>query len=46
LDWRVKKRWAIRVIQADYEQTRFLSGSPSQGNYRISVGLVYRFGIK
>jgi hypothetical protein len=46
LDWRVRKRWAIRIIQADYEQTRFYSGSPSQGNYRISVGLVYRFGIK
>ncbi len=46
LDWRVRKRWAIRFIQADYEQTRFVSGSPSQGNYRISVGLLYRFGIK
>jgi hypothetical protein len=46
VDWRVRKRWAIRFIQADYEQTRFLSGSPSQGNYRVSVGLLYRFGVK
>ncbi len=46
IDWRVRKRWAIRLIQADYEQTRFVSGAPSQGTYRVSVGLLYRFGVK
>jgi Outer membrane protein beta-barrel domain len=46
IDVRVRKRWAIRVIQADYEQTRFFSNFPSQGNYRVSVGLLYRFGVK
>jgi hypothetical protein len=46
LDWKVKQHWSIRLIQADYEQTRFLSGAPSQGNYRASIGLVYRFREK
>jgi Outer membrane protein beta-barrel domain len=46
LDWKVKEHWAIRLIQADYERTSFLSGAPSQGNYRVSIGLVYRFHEK
>jgi hypothetical protein len=46
VDLRLKKRWAIRLIQADYEQTKLLSGAPSQDNYRVSIGLLYRFGIK
>lgn len=35
--------WEIRMIQADFGQTRFL-GNKSQANYRVSVGVVYRFG--
>jgi Outer membrane protein beta-barrel domain len=37
--------WEIRLIQADFGQTRFL-GSQSQATYRLSVGVVYRFGKK
>lgn len=38
--------WAIRLIQVDYAQTRFLGPNHSQANYRASVGFVYRFGQK
>ena len=38
-------RWAIRLIQVDYAQTKFL-GTLSQANYRASVGIVYRFAAK
>jgi opacity protein-like surface antigen len=48
--WRVKPKWAIRLVEFDYEQTRF-SNYPNQttgtqGNYRISVGVVYHIGEK
>lgn len=46
LDVRINKHWSARLPQADYEQTRFFGGNPSQGNYRISVGVVYRFHQK
>jgi hypothetical protein len=46
LDWKIKEHWSVRVIQADYEQSRFISGSASQTNYRASIGLVYRFREK
>jgi hypothetical protein len=52
LDIRFKKRWAIRLIDADYEITHFANvgtgsyGGTSQGNYRVSVGVIYRFGVK
>jgi hypothetical protein len=42
-DWKIKEHWSIRLIQADYEQTRLISGGVSQTNYRASIGLVYRF---
>lgn len=47
LDYTWKKRWAIRLIQFDYENTRFYPaiGVP-QGNYKIGFGVVYRFGMK
>lgn len=38
-------RWAIRVVQVDYARTKFL-GTLSQNNYRLSIGVVYRFGQK
>jgi hypothetical protein len=46
LDYRLKKRWSIRIIEADYEHTDFYKNSTPQGNYRASVGLVYHFGQK
>ena len=42
LDLTHSQRWAIRAIQLDYAQTKFL-GNLSQANYRLSVGFVYRF---
>lgn len=45
LDWTHSARWAIRVIQLDYAQTKFL-GNVSQANYRLSIGVVYRFTQK
>ena len=46
LDWKFKEHWSIRLIQADYEQTRFLAGAAAQTNYRASIGLIYRFREK
>ncbi|HEY0704398.1 MAG TPA: hypothetical protein VGD60_16615 [Candidatus Acidoferrales bacterium] len=47
LDLRYKKRWRIRMIEVDYESSHFgKSGAPSEGNYRVSLGLIYRFGVK
>jgi Outer membrane protein beta-barrel domain len=46
LDWKVKEHWSLRLIQADYEQSRFLKGASGQNNYRVSIGLVYRFHEK
>ena len=45
LDWTHSPRWAIRVFDIDYSQTKFL-GNLSQANYRLSIGVVYRFGQK
>ncbi len=47
-----KKRWSIRLIEFDYEHTNFYQinagnyGGTAQGNYRVSVGMIYRFGVK
>jgi hypothetical protein len=54
LDVRYKKRWTIRLIELDYEETHFYNivNSPGgfysggQGNYRGSVGIIYHFGVK
>ena len=45
LDWTHSARWAIRVFDIDYSTTKFL-GNLSQANYRLSIGVVYRFGQK
>lgn len=45
IDLTHSSRWAIRLIQIDYAQTKFL-GTLSQANYRVSVGIVYRFASK
>jgi len=44
IDYSWKPHWNIRVIQFDYENTRFFTSNPTQGNYKISVGIMYRFG--
>ena len=45
LDLTHSARWAIRVLELDYAQTKFL-GNVSQANYRLSIGVVYRFAQK
>jgi len=47
-DVRVTKHWSVRLPEADYEQTHFFGGGAgiNQGNYRVSVGAIYRFGAK
>jgi Outer membrane protein beta-barrel domain len=46
LDLKWKKRWAIRLIDVDWEHTKFFNQSTGQGNYRASVGIIYKFGQK
>jgi opacity protein-like surface antigen len=52
VEWRLKKRWNIRVLEFDYEHTDFPSFVPgssftyTEGNYRISAGIVYHIGGK
>jgi hypothetical protein len=54
IDYRLSRHWEIRVIEGDFEETRFTipigsatsSSSVSQSNYRISVGMTYRLGEK
>jgi hypothetical protein len=46
LDLRVKKRWTVRIVDVDWEHTKFFNQAAGQGNYRVSVGLIYRFGQK
>jgi len=47
---RVTPKWAIRLIEFDYESTRFTNypnaTTGTQGNYRVSVGIVYHIGEK
>jgi len=48
LDFRVRRHWAIRLIQAEYLMTRFEDHSTgdiaSQNDMRLSSGIVFRFG--
>ena len=34
--------WGIRLFELDYGKTHFFG--PSQNNYRLSIGFIYRFG--
>jgi opacity protein-like surface antigen len=47
---KVARKWAVRLFEFDYEQTRFSNfpnqTTTTQGNYRISVGVVYHIGEK
>ena len=42
VDLKVGEHLAVRVVQADYVSSHFLS--TTQNNFRISAGLVFRFG--
>jgi hypothetical protein len=44
IDYAWRPHWTIRALQFDYEDTKFFNSSVSQGNYKISVGILYRFG--
>jgi outer membrane protein with beta-barrel domain len=49
LDFPIRRRFSIRLIQAEYLLTRFdrVTGeSATQNDVRISAGLVFRFGSK
>lgn len=53
---KIKRRISIRLIEGDFEQTRFTSNYasststtttvPKQNNFRISAGVIFRFGEK
>ena len=44
VDYRLSQRWAVHAFEFDYLHTTFFGGNPSQGSYRITVGLTYRWG--
>jgi hypothetical protein len=46
LDITHSSRWAIRLIEVDYGQTRFFASPATQNNLRASIGIIYRFGRK
>jgi peptidoglycan-associated lipoprotein len=44
VDWRLSRRWSIRLAEADYMLTTFDNGSNNhQNNLRINTGVVVRF---
>jgi hypothetical protein len=44
LDLNLKGHWGFRLLQFDYDSTRFFGNKPGQPSYRLSVGLTYRIG--
>ena len=42
-DFYVRKNLGVRAFQLDYDKTSFFSGNSSRGNFRVTVGIVYRF---
>jgi len=44
VDLNVKKRWGVRLLEFDYDPTRFYNNKPSQPSYRVSVGIICRIG--
>ncbi len=42
VDYKWKRNFAIRFVQADYLYTRF--GGTNQNNLRLQAGVIYRFG--
>jgi outer membrane immunogenic protein len=44
VDWRLNRRWSIRLAEADYMLTTFDNGGNNhQNNLRINTGVVVRF---
>jgi outer membrane immunogenic protein len=44
VDWRLKGRWSIRLVEADYLLTTFDNGGNNhQNNLRINTGVAVRF---
>jgi opacity protein-like surface antigen len=46
VDFYVTKHLGVRAIQWDYDKQNYFSGQASRGGYRISTGVIYRFGEK
>jgi len=47
LDYRLRGRWSLRLIDADYYLTRSSNGvNDHQNNLRLGAGIVYRFARK
>ena len=47
VDWKLNRRAAIRLVQAEYLYSQFLNGSGNgnrQDNLRLSAGIVFSFG--
>ena len=44
LDWSLTRHVALRLPEADFEQQRFFGGNPNQNNFKISAGIIFRFG--
>lgn len=48
LDWSLTRHVALRLPEADFEQQRFFgagsNGNPVQNNFKVSAGIVFRFG--
>lgn len=44
VDYNLKSRWGLQLLQFDYGPTRFFHTKVSQGDYRLSVGITYRIG--
>jgi hypothetical protein len=45
VDWKISEHLAIRPVQAEYLQTRFMDGGTNrQNNFRYGAGIVFPFG--
>jgi outer membrane immunogenic protein len=45
LDYRLRNRWFLRVVDAEYYLTTFSNGvNDRQNNLRVGTGIAYRFG--
>jgi hypothetical protein len=47
IDYKISEHFAIRPVQAEYFQTRFMDGATNrQNNFRYSAGVVFRLGAR
>jgi hypothetical protein len=44
LDLRISRHLGVRIVQFDYAETKFFSGTVHENDMRVSVGIVYHFG--